>query len=532
MDLSKLSNEDLLALKSGDLSKVSTDGLMSLRGNFERETQAPKNDGILRNVGLGALKGASDIGASLLYPVDKAMDVISPQSTPRNQDRRAALKGFYAENAAPDSLAFKGGELASGIAGTLGVGGAAGGALKLASSTPKAVALAEALRTGGMAKNVGLLNNVLGGAGSSALGTLLLDPSKENIKESAEIGGALPIIGRAAPAVGGIVADLIGGLGTHTGGESLKTAARAGQQGGQAATTFADNMRGNVPMTDVLETAKQNLQRMGQQKAAEYRAGMAKVSSDKSVLSFNGIDQAVTDAGNITKYKGQVTNPRAAQVQQDIADQVAQWKALNTAEYHTPEGLDALKRRIGDIAESIPFEEKTARKVGSNIYNSVKNEITQQAPAYAKTMQGYSEASDTIHEIERALSLGNKASADTAMRKLQSLTRNNVNTNYGNRLNLAQQLEQQGGQEIMPALAGQSLSSWTPRGLGGLIASGTGGAAIALQNPALVAALAMQSPRLMGEAALKTGQGARLIGKSAEKIAPTNAALIKAIRGD
>ena len=32
MDLSKLSTEDLLALRSGDLSKVSTDGLMALRG--------------------------------------------------------------------------------------------------------------------------------------------------------------------------------------------------------------------------------------------------------------------------------------------------------------------------------------------------------------------------------------------------------------------------------------------------------------------------------------------------------------------
>lgn len=33
MDLSKLSNEDLMALKSGDLTKVSNDGLMSLQGN-------------------------------------------------------------------------------------------------------------------------------------------------------------------------------------------------------------------------------------------------------------------------------------------------------------------------------------------------------------------------------------------------------------------------------------------------------------------------------------------------------------------
>ena len=37
---------------------------------------------------------------------------------------------------------------------------------------------------------------------------------------------------------------------------------------------------------------------------------------------------------------------------------------------------------------------------------------------------------EAIKEIEKALSLNNRASADTAMRKLQSLTRNNVYTNY------------------------------------------------------------------------------------------------------
>ena len=38
-DLSKLSTEDLLALKSGDLSKVSTEGLMALKGQTAPEKQ-------------------------------------------------------------------------------------------------------------------------------------------------------------------------------------------------------------------------------------------------------------------------------------------------------------------------------------------------------------------------------------------------------------------------------------------------------------------------------------------------------------
>lgn len=320
----------------------------------------------------------------------------------------------------------------------------------------------------------------------------------------------------AIPAVGRGVANIIGGIGTHTGGESLKQAARAGMEGGADQASLIANMRGNAPMTDVLDAAKENLRVMAADKAAAYRQGMAQVSSDKSILDFTGIDKAVSDASGISSFKGQVKNTQAAKVTQEIADAVAEWKALNPAEFHTPEGLDALKQRIGGIVEGIPFEQKTAGVAGNKIYNAVKDEITKQAPVYADTMKGYSEASDQIKEIERALSQGKRASADASMRKLQSLMRNNANTNYGNRLDLAKQMIDQGGNNIMPALAGQALNTWTPRGLGSAVAGGLGGGAMiaGASVPASIAAavpvLAVQSPRLMGEAALKTGQAARL----------------------
>lgn len=323
-------------------------------------------------------------------------------------------------------------------------------------------------------------------------------------------------VSKTVPYVGGKVADVIGGLGTHTGGESLRQAARSGMQGGKSAKTFTQNMRGQVPMTEVLETAKSNLDDMGRAKSAEYRAGMAQVSGDKTILDFNGIDKSIQEAAQNVKFLDQVKNQKAADVLQKIADDVSQWKNLDPSKYHTPEGLDALKQRVGAMVESIPFEEKTARMVGNKIYHSIKGEITKQAPVYADVMKGYSEATDQIKEIERALSLGGKASVDTAMRKLQSLTRNNVNTNYGNRAGLARKLEVQGGREIMPALAGQALNTWTPRGLGGAVAGGLGLGGYAVGGaPLAIPMLAAQSPRLMGEAALKTGQAARLAKQGA-----------------
>lgn len=320
----------------------------------------------------------------------------------------------------------------------------------------------------------------------------------------------LPVLGNAA-------ANIIGGLGTHTGAESIRQAYKAGRAGGSAERSLVDNMRGKVPMGDVLEDAKANIAEMGRQKSAAYRQGMAQVSGDRTVLDFGGIDKAVSDAAEAVSFKGQAKNKRAAEVQQAIAKEVEEWKALDPAEYHTPEGLDALKQRIGGHIESLPFEERTARMAGDKIYHAVKAEIVRQAPVYADTMKAYVDATEEIREIERTLSLGKKASVDTAMRKLQSLTRNNANTNYGNRLDLAHRLEEQGGRAIIPALSGQALSSWTPRGLGSATAGGMGLGGYALGGPYLAAALlATKSPRLMGEVAVAAGKGAAKVRKLSE----------------
>jgi hypothetical protein len=310
------------------------------------------------------------------------------------------------------------------------------------------------------------------------------------------------------------------GLTTGAGSEALKQAYRAGKEGGDTSQQFRENITGRAPITDVLDTAKQNLSNINQAKQAEYRSGMVNIKNDKTVLDFAGIDKAINDATNKTTYKGKIVNERAASELNDINKIVNDWKTQNPAEYHTPEGLDALKKRVGDVLEGIPYEQKTARNAVGQVYNSIKSEITKQAPTYANVMKQYSESSDLIKEIERSLSLGNKAAADTGIRKLQSLMRNNVNTNYGQRTNLAQQLVQQGGQDIFPALAGQALSEVTPRGLQRATAIPQSLGAFSLGGiPAAAGSLLASSPRVVGESAYGLG----LLGRgldTASKAAP------------
>lgn len=344
-------------------------------------------------------------------------------------------------------------------------------------------------------------------------------------------GGVIPQLGKAASFVDplSLAAKTVGtvgkaaapvlGMTTGAGSEAIKQAYGAGKAGGTAAEQFRGNITGTAPMTDVLDMAKQNLANMNAAKQAEYRSGMTNIKNDKTVLDFSGIDNALQQAQNKTSYKGKVVNERAAKELGDVQAIVEDWKNQTPNEYHTPEGLDALKQRIGDVLEGIPYEQKQARSAVKGVYDSIKAEIVKQAPAYANVMKDYSNASELIKEIEKSLSLGQKTTADTALRKLQSIMRSNVNTNFGQRLKLGQELGA-GGQDILPALAGQSLSELTPKGIQRATSIPAAYGAFSAGGPlAAGTSLLTSSPRLMGEAAYGAGLLGRGMG-AAENVIP------------
>jgi hypothetical protein len=316
-------------------------------------------------------------------------------------------------------------------------------------------------------------------------------------------------VGKTADVTGKALKPLLG-MQTGAGSDAIGQAYQAGRTGGETADVFKANLRGEVPQTEVLDAAKQNLAEMAIQRQNAYRTEMASISKDKTVLSFDGIDKAIDNAMNKTTYKGKIVNEKAFDRLASAKAEINAWKQLDPVEFHTPEGLDKLKQKVGAILEDIPFEQKTALTAVNEVYNGIKNEIKKQAPTYAKTMQAYSEATDLIREIEKTLSQGKNASVDTQMRKLQSVMRNNVNTNYGQRMSLVKQLEEAGGREMMPALAGQALSNYAPRGLQGASSVPTALLAGSLfGTPLAAASLATSSPRLMGEAAYGAGRVAK-----------------------
>lgn len=488
----------------------------------------------LGNLAAGAVRGAGSIGATLLTPYDLAAG--NTESIGNPERRQAMDEALQTMGADPESGFYKGGKLAGEIAGTAGAGGAIA---KGAQAVGAPQMLTSALASGGMKLSTPAATTAFGkgvewltriGAGAAVGGTQAGMVNPETAGEGAVIGGAFPVAAKAAGEAGRLIksgssAFIANSLGALT-GTSAETVRAAFQSGKRGATEFLDNMRGKADFGDVVDAAKQGLANMRDARAQAYRSGMVNIKNDKTILDFTGIDNAMGGVVSTGSFKGVPIRQKAAETVNELRDVVDNWRSLDPAQYHTPEGFDALKQAVGDIRDSTQFG-TPARRAADAIYNSVKAEINKQAPAYASVMKDYETSSRTMKEIEKALSLGDKTSKDTAIRKLQSLMRNNAQTNYGNRLNLSRALEDAGGVQLESAIAGQAMNSMLPRGMVGALEkvgmAGAGGAAIGGHlSPAALAVAPLTSPRLVGETAYALGRSA---GAAGEGVSALNALL-------
>lgn len=484
------------------------------RGFLDRLQDRIRNSSPVQTV-FGGLRGAGSVGATLLTPYDMAVGNTQSWSNP---ERRQAIEGgLRVLGANPESMSYRAGKLAAEVAGAAGAGGAlAKGlrALPVIGSMPAVQGLAQALRTGGMA-GPNIATRVAGGAASGGLAAGMIDPTEAG--QGAVVGGAIPAAVPVLRAAGSGLAN-VAGMSTGAGGEAFRQAYQAGRAGGAQAEAFRTNMRGQTDMLSVLDDAKANVEALRLARSQAYKQNMASVRESTQVIGMEPVQKSLANAVQSFTFKGQARNPRAAQALQSVADEVNAWRQLDPADFHTAEGLDALKQRIGSIREGFPIEDRSARAAVYGVYNSIKREIERNAPEYSKAMADYQRASEILDEVTRSLSLNDRATADTALRKLQSVMRNNANTNYGARLASMENLEQ-GGRQLMPQLAGQAVNEWTPRG----IQRGTGAAGVGVLGftgniPGAIGMAATSSPRLMGETFYGAGRVADALDRTVDPV--------------
>lgn len=331
---------------------------------------------------------------------------------------------------------------------------------------------------------------------------------------------------RAPAAAAFKTAETLAGPLTGVGPEAIRTARVAAKESVEGSQAVRDQMRGRVEPADIVADANAAADAMRRSAQASYRSDMRALARDKTVLSFKDIDQAVRDMSDVATFEGIPISRSTDAIRNRIINEIDFWKAQDPARYHTPEGLDALKKSISDITNNVPFENKQARLVIKQATDAVKNTIMAQAPGYAKTMANYARFSDKLDEIQRTLGVASRATTDTALRKLTSIMRNNVNTNFGQRARLAEELQAAGAPHLRNKIAGASLNTLTPRGLAGVPAGGGLLGILATAIPsggsslAMLPALAATSPRIVGETARGLGALQRRFARAAPYINP------------
>ena len=150
----------------------------------------------------GGVRGAGSIGSTILAPLDYA----GLTGMTNEQRRKAIDEGLRELGADTEGTPYQTGKLAAEIAGTAGIGGTLAKGVTAASQSPRALALAEALRTGGMsAAGGGMGTRIAGGALSGGAMTGAINP--EDAATGALIGGALPGVVKVAGEAGKAIAS-------------------------------------------------------------------------------------------------------------------------------------------------------------------------------------------------------------------------------------------------------------------------------------------------------------------------------------
>jgi hypothetical protein len=302
------------------------------------------------------------------------------------------------------------------------------------------------------------------------------------------------------------------GLTTGVGGEAIKKVYEASKAG---IDTAINQIVGKTESIEILNKAKAGLQEMIAQKNLQYST--AKKSSQfkgtdtgwaasPAKLDFAPIRETFDNVKKSITYKGQVSVG-----DKELAAINEVEKILNTWEsqpkLHTAAGLDFLKQRI-DAVYPDDVKMTQAQRVIDTTRNGVKNYLVKEVPEYKKAMADYENSIETIREIDRGLIGGNKASQETALRKLLRTTRDET----GVKLSLADKMQKATGIDLSTEIAGASMKSFEPKsvlgtlgGAGGLlnIAFGTG------LSPLTALGIGITSPKITGLLTQAGGKVAR-----------------------
>ena len=329
-------------------------------------------------------------------------------------------------------------------------------------------------------------------------------------------------------------------------GDTWRQAVRAGWEGGKASTEFKQMLNhmdysGQLKIVEDMRTA---MGRVLKERKRAYQTEMGKIGrADVEKIDIQPIRDAIAEAerrlyatdasGAPNALPGDPAFTKLEQVKQMVAQFEGPWEdaagKLQEARPATVHNVDGLKQGVGRLE----LQGDKGNVGASMVRDAIEEQIVQQAPTYADVMKGYREASNQIFQMEKELMLGGTKISDAQVfNRALSTTRDQVNTSFGGRKGVLDELDD----SIFNRLSGAALNppqATGIRGGGGAVgATMLGMEGLMSGNiPQVGAAMAMPvvgSPRVHGTVAHGMGAAARNVAQFPQNIprigprAPTN----------
>jgi len=351
-DLSKLSDNDLMALSNNDLTKVSDEGLLHLSG--AQTPEAPKEapsmlkrftEHPIDTYAQEAQNLAGGVAGGVANTAINAANLVQAVPSDKATEYKAAVQQKLADlGVKPESGAYGAGQVGGEIAATYPIGGALGGVAKLAKAPERIV---QALKSGGLStggekgftKN--LIAKTVAGADVGALTGQLIVPEKDGGRTGGIVGGGVsaatsiinpaaklgyrivePVFERGREAMASRkMRDIAGGA------ENIPGMVEQLRSGGLTPEQLAVKMDSPELAGSIKTSEEQFPKEWGVKRAAEAEALASKVNQAQS--SLNAIHQGEMPVSGVS-VNAPYQNVRDAQIAQKGAFEAA--KATRTAE--------------------------------------------------------------------------------------------------------------------------------------------------------------------------------------------------------
>ncbi len=370
---------------------------------------------------------------------------------------------------------------------------------------------------------VGIGGGLLGQYAATQAGHAMnLSPGAQSLLE--DFGGV------AGGAVGGRIAEpavkgLLSGVGTGAKALLGATSGR-GAAGLEAATRgtpeFIQAMRGNTGEEGAAAALTAARDALKARTSAQYRSDLAALPSAPLPLAAR-VPTTIGNAlqGHLARFnvrmapngdldfsRSTIADPAAQNEVKGITKDVLSWG--NHPSDFTPQGLDTLKRRIGDsYSETSP-----ARAITAGMGKTVSQVLSDHVPGYNQMQANYAKGIGLVNDVNSEMGV-DAANPGVPIRKIVATSNQPNGTSSAYRAGLLSRLDDVAGSNVGDTIAGMGFRNWAPSRMATSIPVAGGVTAAYLGHPlgAGLAGLGLlsESPRLVGEGAAALGRFNRAV---------------------